>query len=557
VATLNSKRGEILTLDGGLLAATVEPVTVTVTPSKLQDVNMSIIKIADLLEMPTSEVQKKVDSAYNDLALIKQFYPEELSGFIKEQLLLIPGVSISRGSSFGTLRQYPNSSLMAHTLGYLGLANEPDLEYIKSNWPDSAYKYNTDSLVGKLGLERMYEDKLCGTDGKMIYISTAEQYNRRTLYTEPAQDGLDLILTVDYDLQQRVEELLSLVLYGDNTSGAVIVMDPNTGAVKAMASYPSYDLNAFLGGISEEGYNALLNQKNKPLFNRATQGLYPPGSSFKPFTAALVLDKGLIDPDWVFDGKIVDDYWTPENYGTWVGQPIKRAAMNNRTEPLNMFNAVLNSDNIYFANAALKAGADEFSNYAQRIGLGEAIPFDIVVAKSQLMNEGTRMTLEMLADSGYGQGEMLITPLQMAATFSAFANGGNIPVPYLIESMNRQEATDYSAVYTAEPAVWKSGVVTKAAIARIEPMLKGVVDPELNGTGSRLKVTSCTVAGKTGTAQVGNDKSREISWFIGYRTGVPQEAARLVLVALEVPATSEYSTLKFDIARQLLKMSAE
>jgi penicillin-binding protein len=152
--------------------------------------------------------------------------------------------------------------------------------------------YSTDSRVGKTGLEREYEKELRGTDGRMVYISGADGLNKETLYEEPAQNGLDIQLSLDPDLQSRTEVLLKYSLFGDDTAGAVVVLDPVTGRVEAMASYPSYDLNQFTRGISEADWQALTAQENKPMFNRLTQGRYPPGSIFKPFTASVALESG-------------------------------------------------------------------------------------------------------------------------------------------------------------------------------------------------------------------------------------------------------------------------
>ena len=190
------------------------------------------------------------------------------------------------------------------------------------------------------------------------------------------------------------------------------------------------------------------------------------------------------------------------------------------------------------------------------IGFGDNMPFDLNVATSQLYNEDTELSLMLLAESGYGQGELLTTPLQMAVMFSAFANGGNIMQPYIVESLCETKGITYDTVSSTTPKAWKTGVIDQASLDIVVPYLQDVVDNSLNGTGRSLKVNSVQVAAKTGTAEIGNDKSREISWFAGFRCGVEPEDARLVLVMLEVPTEDQFQSLKFDIARELLKMSA-
>ena len=221
-----------------------------------------------------------------------------------------------------------------------------------------------------------------------------------------------------------------------------------------------------------------------------------------------------------------------------------------------MRSAIVHSDNIYFANAALLMGWDNYTSYMKSIGFGDTMPFDLNVAQSQLYNDDTELTLMLLADSGYGQGEILTTPLQMATMFCAFANGGNIMQPYIVDGLYETEGIKYNDVSRVSPKVWKSGVIEQHSLDVIVPYLKDVVDHNLNGTGRSLKVTSVTVAAKTGTAEIGNDKSRQISWFAGFRCDTEDKDARLVLVMLEVPTTDEYASLKFDIAREMLKMSA-
>lgn len=164
------------------------------------------------------------------------------------------------------------------------------------------------------------------------------------------------------------------------------------------------------------------------------------------------------------------------------------------------------------------------------------------------------MDYKLIADSGYGQAEILVTPLQLASMFSAFANGGNIATPYVVKGLYKEDGIRYKCQVSHPEANWKEGVLSEHAIEVITPFLEDVTDPKINGTGRNLKAKGCTVAAKTGTAEIGSSKSREIAWFVGFRTGVADEDARLVLVMLEVPAESKYSNLKFDIARPLLSM---
>ncbi|MDR0839962.1 MAG: hypothetical protein LBN26_01035 [Christensenellaceae bacterium] len=557
-----AKRGEILA-DGQILAATVGTVSVYAVPSKISEPGVFSQQAALLLGMTEEQVEERLKKAYNDMVILKQMHTEQLSDVAREQLLEVPGIGIDDGN-YGTQREYPQGEMLAHILGYVGLISAETVKETRAlvdamNAGRSAEDglYTTDSRVGKLGLEQQYEAQLRGKDGYRIFINTAQGTNRRTIYTKPVQDGYDLHLGINMALQKRLDFILQCELMDEATGGAVVVMNPKTGRIEAMSSWPSYDLNLFARGISSSDYNNLISKANTPLYNRLTQGLYPPGSVFKAFTAAAALDTQTLDENYVFTDKIADDYWLPSEFGTWLGSKIKRATVNHRyLTPLNMRSAIVYSDNIYFANASLLTGWDNFEAYLHQIGLSDTLPFDLNVARAQLHNKDTELSLMLLAESGYGQGEILTTPLQMATLFCAFANDGDVPTPYLVEGMYAVNGIKYDVVSRTVPKVWKRGIISQHALEVITPYLKDVVIPQYNGTGRSLGVTSYTVAAKTGTAEIGNDKSREISWFAGFRADAPQGEERLVLVMLEIPANSVYSSTKFTIARELLKKDA-
>ncbi len=564
VATLPAQRGEIIA-DGHVLATKEGRISVYAMPDRIPETELEnfYIKVSALLGMNRYDMEKAMSKAYDGVAILKQYYQDDFPAYLETQLLEVTGIGVDYGN-YGSVRSYPEKDMLAHTIGYVGIVNAPDaaalnetLAQLNEGRTEEDGLYNSDSRVGRNGLESRYERELRGKDGYRIYICTSQGTNRRTLYTKEQQDGLDLQLTINYELQKRLDFVMDSVLYGETTAGAVVVMNPTTGAIEAMTSWPGYDLNSFARGISSADYNALLSMANTPLYNRLTQGLYPPGSVLKAFTAVAALQTGTLDTSYVFEGEIEDDYWLPTEFGTWLGSRIKRTEVKyGRMSPLNMRSAIVHSDNIYFANASLLLGWDNYQNYMTSIGFGDNMPFDLNVATSQLYNEGTELSLMLLAESGYGQGELLTTPLQMAVMFSAFANGGNIMQPYIVESFCETKGITYDTVSSTQPTLWKSGVIDQVSIDTVVPYLQDVVNKDLNGTGRSLKVNSVQIAAKTGTAEIGNDKSREISWFAGFRCGVEPEDARLVLVMLEVPTEDQFQSLKFDVARELLKMSA-
>ncbi len=544
-------RGEILA-DGVVYAQTVNAVSVIAVPAKIEDEAQFVRQTAMLLDMSIEAVEKKLKNVYGDFAILKQLYPDELTESLEEQLLLIPGVSIDK-SNFGTLRYYPQKSTLAHILGYVGAASPEDLKTLTGNEKGDDV-YNADSRVGKSGLESIYEKQLRGTDGYYIYISAPDGLNKKTLYEKKAENGLDVQLTLNPDLQHRAEVLLQYSLFGEDTAGAVVVLNPKTGAVEAMVSYPSFDLNLFSRGIPESDWQRLSTQKNAPLFNRLTRGLYPPGSIFKPYTAAVALESGSMTTDSTFPmdkERIEEDKWLPSDngeFGPWGYASITRVHLNHRNSPpLNMHSGMIDSDNIYFAYAALKTGTDSFVSFMENAGYTESVPFDTSVLPAQMKNEKSQWSPMLLAESSYGQGEVLITPLQAACMFSAFANNGSIQTPYVVKGLYRTDGPDYTPVTQHENSVWKENIIQQSTVNTLTPMLEDVIQ---TGTGYWLRLDN--IAGKTGTAEVGNDKTKEINWFAGYRVNTGED--RLVLVMLEVPANSAaFSQTKFDIARELLK----
>lgn len=592
-ALIKAQRGDILTKDGTVIATNEPLITVYAVLSEIIDSGTLIRRIVELDGVTGEEAKRRLSSylsnteklhrlcpdellslyiqlgelieftdddspqnvfksVINDFMMIKQFTSEQVDAEVLSRLEKIRGIHIDM-KNYGSTRAYPYGSLLAHSLGYVGLASESEVKSLNKDRDPVDGLYTTDSTVGKSGIERLYERELRGKDGFYYYIKRADGSVKTTLYRHECENGLDVCLTIDFDLQKRTEELLDVVMFGENTAGAVIVMNPRTGEVDAMASYPTFDLNKFIIGFSDEEYKKLNEQENKPFVDRTIRGLYPPGSTYKVFTAAAALDTGTMTEDYVFTGKIENDYWAPTGYGTWIWPKIKRTKVNNRTMPLNMANCMLHSDNIYFANAALKVGEKKFTEFLNGFGMNSALPFELTTSRSQIISPNERMNYKLLADTGYGQGQVLITPLQLATMFCAFRNNGDLPTPRITDSMYKTNGIYSDRIMKSEYNTWLADAVSEDTIKKLDPMLAAVVDINGSGTGRSLRVTNCDVAGKTGSAEIGADKSRIISWFAGYRLNVNEQDERVVVVMLEVPDTNAYSPLKFQIARELLK----
>ena len=646
VGTNYPDRGEIFDAEGILLAENVPAVTVYCIPSKIQlkdggkavtDVK-TLFKAEDrqltpdqLLEkelyvpfeqavaavpelgLTDADVRNSLARTFRDFAKLAVLYPDEMSPELEARLLAIPGVGVD-SNNYGTLRQYPYGTSLAHLLGYAGIIQKEYLNHysmengiLKENkeWlyvlDENGNRvndpnYDGDSWLGYAGLEKQYEEKLRGVKGSFAYIQGKGGQVKQILYNVPAVDGEDLHLSVKINLQKRTEEVIQNIVYDDAISGTVIVMNPTTGAVEAMVSFPGYDPNSFTrGDLDDEAWAAMEKDPKTPLLNRAIQGLYPPGSTFKPLVAITGLESGNVTLDWAFPEeqervKPTDTIWNPSR-GTLIPESgvtkVTRTYSTNRRGPMNMKNCMIQSDNIYFAYLGMKIGWDTLKRYLTVMGMGEAVPFDLPTQKSQIKNTGTaeepasEETMDLLAMTGYGQGELLLTPLQLASYISAFRNGGTVYAPYVIESVWQEDKTEYTEVSRHEPTVWKELCAGGTADAILD-MLEGVVEAPSTmgrnpvtkehwggyGTGRFLSVLrTYTCAGKTGTAELAKklnakDADKELAWFVAFRsrhidgTELEPEEERLVLVMLEIDMTKqvdEWTQMKFLIAQALLK----
>ena len=651
VGTNYPDRGEIFDAEGILLAENVPAVTVYCIPSKIQlkDGGKAVTDVKELfkaedkqltpdqllekelyvpfeqavaavpeLELTEADVRNCLARTFRDFAKLAVLYPDEMNPELEARLLTIPGVGVD-SNNYGTLRQYPFKQSLAHLLGYAGIIQKEYLnQYSVENGMRKENKewlyvevvdpvtgkvtrvndpnYDGDSWLGYAGLEKQYEERLRGVKGSFAYIQGKGGKVKQILYNVPAVDGEDLHLTVKINLQQRLEQVIKNIVYDDSISGTAIVMNPTSGAVEAMVSFPGYDPNDFSrGDLDDEAWAAMEKDPKTPLLNRAIQGLYPPGSTFKPLVAITGLESGNMTLDWAFPEeqerlKGTDTIWNPTK-GTLIPESgvtkVTRTWSTNRRGPMNMKNCMIQSDNIYFAYLGMKIGWDTLKRYLTIMGMGESVPFDLPTQKSQIKNTGTaeepasEETMDLLAMTGYGQGELLLTPLQLATYISAFRNGGTAYEPYVIQSVWQEDKTEYQEVSHHEETIWKELCANSTATAILD-MLEGVVEPASNmgknpltrehwngyGTGRFLGVLREYIcAGKTGTAELAKklnakDADKELAWFAAFRsrhldgTELKPDEERLILVMLEIDMTKqvdEWTQMKFLIAQEMLK----
>ncbi|HOV69325.1 MAG TPA: penicillin-binding transpeptidase domain-containing protein, partial [Clostridia bacterium] len=290
-------------------------------------------------------------------------------------------------------------------------------------------------------------------------------------------------------------------------------------------------------------------EAKNPLFNRFLQALLPPGSTFKPFTALMGLDSGVITPQTVFPYEIVNNVWYPNpNSTSWA---IRRQPFASATGPLNLKRAIMWSDNIYFAWVASKLESQAFTDYAKLFTMDEAVTFDLSVAKPQISNTGSIDTLALLLDSAYGQGEMLITPLQLSAMYGIFANG-NMMKPYVVKSLNDTVDGRHVPTSTKSAEIWKSSPVDYDNIEIVRDIMVSTV---ASGTAGSASVSGMKIAGKTGTAQMGST-DRAIGWYVGYVL----EGGKKYIVTVCADGPTDDVSAKFPVAKgifEFLKYSDE
>ena len=369
-------------------------------------------------------------------------------------------------------RVYPHGALYAHVIGY-----------------DS-------QTYGKTLLEARYNDQLLGVDSLEIVDELGSMISGKQ------RVGYNIYLTIDNALQEKARDLLG------EKRGAVVAINPKTGEILALVSTPDFDPNP---DVMQQKWPALTEDENNPLLPRAVMGLYPPGSTFKVLTAAAAIENGLSGLTVDDKGQTVIDGMVVRNHsGKAYGQ-------------LDMMKAFTVSSNVYFSQLAENIGAQSLVDQAKKAGFGSKLAFDIPVSASRIGN--TSMSKTELAATGFGQGKVLATPLQMAMVSAGVANYGKIMKPYLVGDISDAQG---KVVRQYTPQRLYTFMDVKTA-GKLTEMMKNVVK---SGTGTRARISGYTVAGKTGTAQ--NEKSAmgegyDHSWFIGF---APAENPRIAVAVI-------------------------
>ena len=491
-------RGTFFDRNGELLVTNRPGFTVSVLPLTAPISDEVISRLSVLLKMPEEDIRKKIDNHVGfDPIRIKADVAADVYSVIEEQKENYPGVVIETQP----IRDYILNEEGAHTFGYVSEINDVELEQKK----DQGYK--SGDIIGKFGLEKVYDKELRGADGgEQVEVDVAGKPVQRLGRKEPIP-GDDLYLTIDKHIQEAAEKAVDerLKIIHANAAAAV-VLNPQTGEVLALVSRPAFNPNWFSHGISTKRWNMLNNNPYHPMDNKAITGEYPPGSTFKIVTGTAALTEGAVSPEeQIFDS---GHHWIIPK-GNADGEALGW---------LNFRSAMAHSDNVYFYEMGNRLGIDRLERYARMFGLGKVTGIDLPYESDGLVAnrkykeknfEDGDWYLSETFDAAIGQGFNLVTPLQAAMVMGEIAADGKCFQPHLV---NRIVGPDGKVVKEFKPVLMHSLDVRPEVIRLVQ---EGLHDVSTFGTAASIfRDFPVQIAGKTGTAE--NPHGRDHGWFVAY-----------------------------------------
>ncbi|MBO0439722.1 penicillin-binding transpeptidase domain-containing protein [Candidatus Enterococcus ikei] len=451
-------RGQIVDRNNEGLAVNQAFDQVGIVPGKLgegQDKTNNIKAFSDQFKVSVEDIEQK----------LKQTWVKPDS-FVPLKVSFDPVTTLPQGaaSQDKTVRYYPLKEAAAQLVGYVGTITAEDIEKDPT--------LSSSGVIGKVGLEQAYDKELRGQDGGNITI-TDEQGNAKSLLQKvDKKDGETIQLTVDKNVQSQAYNIFN------NRPGSAVIMNPQQGDLLAAASSPSFDPNKMANGISQVDYDAYANNENLPFTARFATG-YAPGSTFKTITGGIGLDAGTLKPDEEI--AINGLKWQKDaSWGDYFVTRVKEAS------PVNLRTALVNSDNIYFAEQTLRMGEEAFRKGLDKFIFGEKLDLSIPMNPAQLSNEKKFNSEILLADTGYGQGQLLVTPIQQATMYTVFQNEGKLVYPKI--ELNKEIKT-------------KDNVISSNAANTIVTDLLGSVEDE-TGYVHNMYNPDFSLAAKTGTAEI-------------------------------------------------------
>ncbi|PTM58193.1 penicillin-binding transpeptidase domain-containing protein [Desmospora activa] len=525
IQTPPGRRGEIKDRKGDPLAANRERVAIGYIPSQVKDRDQTIQALNDAFALDPEKLTKEMVEAEKEdpfqFVTVKTVEGTELKQ-VKEWEQL-PGISVRDNS----LRHYPQKDLTAHVTGYIRPITDEQLEKRKKDG------YEKGDWIGQSGLELYLEERLRGEPGWRTVIVDADSKEKTVFSQKESTDGEDIQVTIDLSTQRQLYRGIQ------QDKGGGVALDPATGEVLAMVSAPSYDPNKFIQGMSQAEWQ-YLSGPDQPLANRAKIP-YSPGSTMKSITSAIALETGAITPDTSYNTD--EGKWQKNT--TWGGYFVTR--VDNPGGGVDLAKGMAWSDNIYFARVGLEIGEQRMIEFLKKFGFDEEMDIPLGVSPSQYSNDKKLENEILLADTAYGQGQLLISPLHLATMYTTFANEGSMVKPQII--MEDGKVT---------PEMWKENIVSVETANKVKDLLEGVVTQE-KGSARDLRTDGVWLGAKTGTAELkaskDDENQRQLGWLAWMAGKESPDKQPDIVVAMMVDEVQDRggSHYIFPAVKQMLK----
>ncbi len=512
-------------------------------PQNKNERDTLVEQISELLQISPKDLTKALEEfnfeKIQRMVLVSDLAPDKILG-LEAMLKNFPGLSVEKGIT----RQYSYGEILSHVLGYTGAVSEAELKKFSD--------YLMSDHIGKDGLEAIYEGFLKGKTGeRRVEVDAKSRQIKEAGIKEPV-GGQDIVTTIDLELQKKLFNEISRMLGNLKISkAAAVAMDPRNGQVLALVSQPSFDNNLFEKNTPVADFEKIQDDSNAPLLNRVISGLYPPGSTIKPLIASAALEEKVILPfDTIYDpGQItIVNQYDPNIIYTFLDWKAHGA--------VNLYSAISESCNVYFYTVGGGygnidgLGVERIKKYLALFGLGQSTNIDLPGEASGLIPDADWKEKEknekwFIGDTYHvsiGQGDLLVTPLQIASAISAIANGGKLFSPYLVDKI---VDSDKNSIKAFKPRVLRQDFILNK---NLEAVRKGMRQAVTAGSARFLNDLPVKVAGKTGTAQVAGQQ-RENAWFVGF---APYDDPQIVLVIL-LENAGEGSSYAVPIAKEVFR----
>ena len=499
---ISAQRGEIFDRNGSVpMVLNIDSFAVDITPGEIPKELVSTVlsRLSSLIDIPVADIEKKIPATIRrsfQSVEIRANVPYKTIASIAERIDELPGVSWHSKP----IRNYVETGSIAHVLGYVGDITREELKIFYNKG------YTTNSVIGKAGIEKQYDELLRGVDGfEYRTVDVKGRYIENSTSVKPPEMGKNLVLTIDRKIQVLAEDALG------ERIGSAVVLKPSTGEILAMVSYPSFDPNQFNSDSSNEAYQQLLAEKNNPLLNRVVNASYPPASTFKIIMSTALLEESAISPD-----KRIDCHGEIEYGDRLFRCHIRRPGHG----PVDLKNALAQSCDVYYWVVGRdNLGVERISSYALEFGLGQSVNIDLPSQtagfvptpqwKERKFHErwlgGDTMNMSI------GQGYLLTSPLQMANAVAMIVNGGTIYRPHLLKEVHDPVSNTVLEVKT--PEILHKSNIGQDVFARVREDMRYVISDGTAQFPMNNKVVK--TAGKTGTAEVGF-ADRWHSWMVAY-----------------------------------------